>query len=334
MTLAALGAATLAALLALTVLAVKVGGLSVGGGSEYRLIFTDATGIPDNADVRIAGIPVGNVRRLALAPEGGAEVWIAVHDGIDVYDDARAIIKQKGLLGERFIELRRGTSGHKLASGAAITDTVTPLRVEDLGEVLGPLVDGVDTGQLTTLIADLVDFLMANRETLAAGAEEIGETIRRVNALLGTHGDDVGRMIRHADALAVRLDRFLGSNEKELSTVLGDIAALTADMRELSGAIGSAAKAFPAAGTDAVALITRLNRLAASLESSDPWAALLVLKKMLQEEGITVNLFGTSDKGLRKEVESYRAMLTAPTDAPKDAPRTSKSPPLKRSGGR
>ena len=335
MTLAALGAATVAALLALTVLAVKVGGLSVGGGREYRLIFTDATGIPDNADVRVAGIPVGSVRRLALAPEGGAEVWIAVHDGVDVYDDARAVIKQKSLLGERFIAIYRGDSGQRLESGATITDTVTPLRVEDLGEVLGPLVAGVDTGEITTVVGDLVEFLMANRESLAAGAGEIGEAVRRINALLGTHGDDLGRMIEHTDSLAVRLDRFVGNNEKEFATILGDVAALTADMRELSSSIGTAAKAFPAAGTDAVALIARLNRLAASLEASDPWAAVLVLKKMLQEEGVTVNLFGSSDKALRKEVDAYRAVMTGPTDVRDDAvSRVSRSPALTRSGTR
>lgn len=311
MNLAALGAATLAALLALTVLAVKVGGLSVGGGREFRLIFTDATGIPDNADVRIAGIPVGSVRRLALAPEGGAAVWIAVHDGIAVYDDARAVIKQKSLLGERFIELRQGSSGRELAAGATITDTVTPLRVEDLGEVLGPLVAGMDTAEITTLFGDMIDFLMENRETLAASAGEIGEAIRRVNALLGTHGDDVGRMIRHADALTVRLDRFLGSNEKEFGNVLRDVAGLTADLRELSGSIRSAAAAFPAAGTDAAELIARLNRVAATLEEADPWSAVLVIKKILQEEGLTVNLLGTSEKKLRKEVDQYRAMPAA-----------------------
>lgn len=311
-TLIALGGFTIAALVALTVLAVKVGSLSFGGGPQYRLVFASATGIPDNADVRVSGIPVGNVRRLALAPEGGAEVWVSVREDIALYDDVQAVIKQKSLLGERFIELRPGVSGRPLPAGGTVTNTITPFRIEDIGEVLGPLFADTDPAELQKAIGGILDFLLENREALAASAADIAEIIGRVNALLEAHGDKLGAMVENAIALARRLDRFLGAHEADVARAVRDVAALTGDLRTMVEAIRSAAGAFPSAGTDAAELIGRLNRLAARLERADPWSAALVLKKLLQEEGITVNLLGSSEKTLRRQIDDYRETLEGP----------------------
>ncbi|MDX6231964.1 MAG: phospholipid/cholesterol/gamma-HCH transport system substrate-binding protein, partial [Nocardioidaceae bacterium] len=56
------GAASLAVLLILLVVAFKAGDLPlIGGGDTYHAYFTDASGIKPNDEVRIAGVRVGKV---------------------------------------------------------------------------------------------------------------------------------------------------------------------------------------------------------------------------------------------------------------------------------
>jgi len=106
--LAWLGLMSILAVTAITYFAIKVGGISVGNQQRFRLVFANATGIPDNADIRVYGIKIGTVESMELAPDHGASVWIAIKPDSVVHQDARAVIKSKSLLGERFIELQPG----------------------------------------------------------------------------------------------------------------------------------------------------------------------------------------------------------------------------------
>ena len=62
------------------------------------------------SDVRISGVSVGKVKSISLADDGHADVTIELDSQFaPIPDDTRAILRQKTLLGESYVELTPGT---------------------------------------------------------------------------------------------------------------------------------------------------------------------------------------------------------------------------------
>jgi phospholipid/cholesterol/gamma-HCH transport system substrate-binding protein len=82
-------------------------------GYRFKVAFPDAATLADQADVRIAGVNVGKVVLREPAPEGDRTVATIELQRryAPVRRDARAMLRQKTLLGETYIELDIGSKG-------------------------------------------------------------------------------------------------------------------------------------------------------------------------------------------------------------------------------
>jgi virulence factor Mce-like protein len=105
---------------------------------EIRVDFRDATTLAQQADVRIAGVNVGKVRKKELNKGAGAtRVWLSIDKQYaPLPEDTKATLRQKSLIGETYIELTPGSaSAAKLDEG----DTLDPGQVDptvELDEIL------------------------------------------------------------------------------------------------------------------------------------------------------------------------------------------------------
>jgi phospholipid/cholesterol/gamma-HCH transport system substrate-binding protein len=107
-------------------------------GYEFKVAFPEATTLPTQADVRIAGVNVGKVVKLQL-DKGGART-LATIDLQKAYSpipkDTKAILRQKTLLGETYVELAPGDAHTaKLADGGRLANTQVEPTVQ-LDEIL------------------------------------------------------------------------------------------------------------------------------------------------------------------------------------------------------
>ena len=93
--------------------------LSFGGvvpfkpkGYRVQVAFPEAVALAQQADVRVAGVSVGKVVSKSLDPAGNRTIATLQIDPqyVPIRKDARAILRQKTLLGETYVEL---TTGHK-----------------------------------------------------------------------------------------------------------------------------------------------------------------------------------------------------------------------------
>ncbi len=77
--------------------------------TSYRFTadFPEATTLAEEADVRVSGVTVGSVKELELPPEGNAtRATIEIDpEFAPIAEDVRAIVREKTLLGESYIEL-------------------------------------------------------------------------------------------------------------------------------------------------------------------------------------------------------------------------------------
>jgi len=126
------GIFVLVGIVALTYLAVKLGKLEViGGGNqvEIQAEFDSVTGLKTGSTVEVAGVQVGQVKRIGLNGDR-AMVVLAIKPGVKLYGDAIATIKTRGLIGDKFVSISPGGSDKELPPGGKIRDTESGLDFE------------------------------------------------------------------------------------------------------------------------------------------------------------------------------------------------------------
>jgi phospholipid/cholesterol/gamma-HCH transport system substrate-binding protein len=134
------GVFVLIGIAALAYLAIKLGKLEIVGGHQrdIQAVFDSVAGLKTGAGVEVAGVQVGQVKRIALDGER-ALVTLAVQPHVKVYQDAIASIKTRGLIGDKYVSLSPGGSDKELPPGGKIRDTESGV---DLEAVIGEFIHG------------------------------------------------------------------------------------------------------------------------------------------------------------------------------------------------
>jgi phospholipid/cholesterol/gamma-HCH transport system substrate-binding protein len=133
-----------AAVIAVAVLFFTYAYTSTGAGavSGYEVVakFNRADGVNIGSDVRLSGIKVGTVSKLALDPMTyNAVVTIALDNSVQLPDDSSVRITSEGLLGSQYLSIEPGASQDKIKPGGEIENTQGAI---DLMGLLGKAVFG------------------------------------------------------------------------------------------------------------------------------------------------------------------------------------------------
>ena len=103
--------------------------LSFGGtipfnpqGYRFEVAFPDASQLADEADVRIAGVSVGKVIAKSLDPRGNRTLaTIQMNNSFaPIHSDTVAILRQKTILGETYVQFSPGTPGSPMLRDGAV----------------------------------------------------------------------------------------------------------------------------------------------------------------------------------------------------------------------
>src|ERR1051325_4862679 len=78
-------------------------------GYRFQTSFGEATQLAKEADVRISGVSVGKVKEIQTQSDGRSKVTIQLENRYaPIPRDVHAILRQKTLLGETYVELTPG----------------------------------------------------------------------------------------------------------------------------------------------------------------------------------------------------------------------------------
>ncbi len=213
-------------------------------GYQVKIAFTDAPTLADQADVRTAGVKIGRVVGKELAPEGNKTLATIELDSryAPLKQDARAILRQKTLLGETYVEVTTGSrSAPSVEEGGRLPDARVARAVEfdelfsifdkptrkafrewqaslakaytgrgrDLSDALGNL------PVFTENAASVVDVLDDRRDALRALVRGTGQTFEELTAdegalrtLVTTNTELFDELSRRRDALAASIRIF------------------------------------------------------------------------------------------------------------------------------
>ena len=220
------------------------------GGAGTRTVsahFSRAVQIVPGSEVRILGVPVGEVT--AVIPEGNTvRVEMEYTDEYKVPADAQAVIITPTLTADRFVQLTPAyTDGEVLADDAEIEvqDTGTPIELDriyrsltDVTRALGP--NGVNkNGTLDNLLTAGSKFLEGRGEqgnamivnlskalqTFGDGSGDLFATVRALDEFSGAlaaNDRSVGQFMDNLGAVSTQL----AGEKEELNAVLDNLAAV------------------------------------------------------------------------------------------------------------
>ncbi|HEY0951817.1 MCE family protein [Nocardioides sp.] len=213
------GAVSLAVLALLILAAFRAQDLPlIGGGDTYYAAFSESGGLKANDEVRIAGVRVGKVEKVALEGDH-VRVTFRVDTSSEFGDETHAAIKVKTLLGAMYLSLEPAGSG-QLDEGAEIPveRTSSPYDVVDAFSGLAETSERIDTDRLAkslTTLADLtrntptefrraLDGVSRLSANVAARDEQINtllKNLERVSGVLDERDDDIIGLMKDSDVL-------------------------------------------------------------------------------------------------------------------------------------
>ncbi|MGZ5368956.1 MAG: MCE family protein [Aeromicrobium sp.] len=152
---------------------------------------TAGASLPSNADVKLRGMIVGEVRSIEPTADG-VKMSIAMSPATikQVPRDVSAEIVPKTLFGEKYIALipAETPSGETLQAGDNISKAVVPIEVETLLNDLYPLLQAVPPAELSYT-------LTAMSQALEGRGEQLGKTLVTANDYLKKVNPDVPQLV-------------------------------------------------------------------------------------------------------------------------------------------
>ena len=217
-------------LLAVALLALQMGGEFVFGGYRVNAIFKTGADLVAGDDVTMSGLRVGKIE--SLAPIAGAtRVSMLLHgDFTPLFHDARAVIRQKNLLGETYVEVNRGTAAQgRIADGGTIDQdhTLAPVEVDEVLNALDPQV----RDQLNLVINTLGQATAGRGQDMNASAGDLSSLALDLKTLAHTLASNSD----HLDALIADLRKVM----ETLAAWHADFRAMLADWDHVMATLAS-----------------------------------------------------------------------------------------------
>lgn len=257
-----LGAFSLVLLLFTGIIIVVFGQMRFDRTTGYSAIFNNASGLRAGQFVRASGVEVGKVESVKLI-NGGSQVKVDfnVDRSLPLFEGTTASIRYLNLIGDRFMELKRGDSDQRMPSGGTIPLERTEPAL-DLDALIGgfrPVFRALDPDKVNNIaqsiitvfqgqggtINDILDQTASLTTALADRDQAIGEVIRNLNTVLDTtvqHQQQFDETLQDFEKLITGLKNRadpIATSVAGISDAAGTVADLLADNRPLlQGTIG------------------------------------------------------------------------------------------------
>ena len=251
-----LGAFSLVLLLFTAIIIVVFGQMRFARTTGYSAVFSNASGLRAGQFVRASGVEIGKVSKVELVNNGSqVRVDFDVDRSLPLFEGTTASIRYLNLIGDRYMELKRGDNDRRLPSGGTIPVEHTEPAL-DLDALIGgfrPVFRSLDPDKVNTIaqsiitifqgqggtINDILDQTASLTSALADRDRAIGEVVRNLNTVLDTtvkHQQQFDETVQDFEQLVTGLNNRadpIATSVAGISDAAGTIADLLADNRPL-----------------------------------------------------------------------------------------------------
>ncbi|MEY8018536.1 virulence factor Mce family protein [Mycobacterium servetii] len=258
-TLVRLGIFSLVLLLFTVMIVVVFGQMRFDRTNGYSAEFSNVSGLRAGQFVRASGVEVGKVSSVHLIDGGKrARVDFAVDRGIPLYQSTTAQIRYLNLIGDRYLELKRGSGegAEKVLPPGGFIPLSRTSPALDLDALIGgfkPLFRALDPEKVNTIattlitvfqgqggtINDILDHTAQLTSQLGERDQAIGEVVKNLNIVLDTtvrHRQQFDQTINNLEVLITGLNdhrQQLAGGTAHISNAAGTVADLLAEDRAL-----------------------------------------------------------------------------------------------------
>jgi phospholipid/cholesterol/gamma-HCH transport system substrate-binding protein len=248
---------------------------------EITVVFPNVGGIVKDASVQYGGINVGKVHAVELDQAGILRVnlKLSIYEGVKIRNDAKFVINQAGLLGDRYVDVIPQSANAPL---------IKP----------GDVVEGSTSVDLSEAIRSVVDVLKQAASTI----ERVDKAIKRVDetVLAQSRLDHIANSMSHIELMTsntVELTLSLRNVVEDNRTKIGDAVTGFANAADsLSGAadevqvlVQGNAGNIGLASRNLAESTQRLNTILARLEQGEGTAGKLLVDATLYNELVTLS---------------------------------------------
>jgi virulence factor Mce-like protein len=231
-------------------------------GYEVKIPFDEASTLATQSDVRISGVSVGKVTKVELAPNGKRALATIQLDPnyAPIPADTRAILRQKTLLGETYVELTPGSpGGSDLPDGGELPFAQVSEAVQ-LDEIFRTF-DARTRASFQQWMQEAAVALNGRGDDLSAAIAELEPTFsdaNRVLRILDTQRLAVRQLIRNGGAVFSALSERRGQLRGLIENADRVFATTARRNRDLQNTF----VVFPTFLRESRSTLTRLQRFA------------------------------------------------------------------------
>lgn len=310
---------TVVSILVTGLLAAIMGNIGFGAGKEYKAVFSSASMLEKGDDVRVAGVSVGEVKKVEHYERNSALVTFRVKADVPLTTASRAEIRFLNLVGDRYLALEQGSD-----TGAAPLKADDTIPVEQTSPALDltvlfngfkPLFQALNPQQVNELSLNLVQVLQGEggtvqglmaktaslTNTLADRDQLVGEVIDNLGTTLGT----VNQKHEELSNLVIELKNWmtdLARDRNTLGSSLNNISSLTVVVADLLR------EGRPLVKSD----VAELRKLATLLNEKNSRKQLIELFDRLPESMTDQTRTGTYGSWYNYYICGYSGRITLP----------------------
>ncbi|MBI5178128.1 MAG: MCE family protein [Nitrospinae bacterium] len=228
---AKLGVFIIAGFAVLFWLTFSIGGkklFSVTGKKSFIVYFKTITGVTEKSDVRMAGVKIGEVKKVELE-NYRAKVTVGLHGDYDVPDDSVATVQGKGLLGEKFIEIRPGFSPTYVSNGGVLANSIPPSNIDDMVAKLSAALDDIKT--VTNSLSESFGS-EEGKQGLKSIISNLSNLSKDLNDVVGGNKEKLTQIITNVDKATAVLQLILTENRENLRGSISNLNSMSKSFAE------------------------------------------------------------------------------------------------------
>ncbi|WP_086818831.1 MCE family protein [Allokutzneria sp. NRRL B-24872] len=200
----------------------------IGGGTSYRAHFSEAGGLRDGDEVRVAGVKVGKVTGVELE---GDHVLVSFRvSDTWVGDRTSAAIKIKTLLGQKFLSLDpQGEQELRPSQAIPRERTIAPYDVTEAFTGLASTLTEIDTEQLAKSFRVVSDTFRDTPGEVRGALDGLSALSRTIS----TRDQQLATLLRNTN----KISKTVSDRNAEFEKLLGDGNKLLEEIRKRRDAI-------------------------------------------------------------------------------------------------
>lgn len=260
---------------------------------DYRLTFKDVMGLEVSNPVSYKGVVVGRVQKITPDYDSDkVDVVVALKKEVKITDKSEMILADDGLVGGKVLILKINP-GAPLAANSEVPTKVEMGLMASITEKLDPTLKNVDS-------------LMSTLNVVVKQFENSGEALKT--------------LLASATQSTTGLNGIMASNSKNLNTITGNTAVLTAELNKVIKDLDSQLKPI-LANTTSITDSLKVVQLAATVQNLNGTIAELqgVVRDINAGEG-TIGKLTSNDSlynNLNNTAESLNKLLVDFKESPK-----------------